>query len=212
MPIIIQPFINTLVVADGIFAFGPPDPTEATFTLSFFLQTLNTPFFNVKTAHRRADAHADLPNFTFSDAALKDFDVLWLFGYEGANFGGANTGASIGDGELAAIAAFMAAGGGGFAAGDHDGLGSVMCGRIPRVGTMRKWYSAVDPPPGRPPNAPGLGAGRIDTTRPDHAGQYWFDNQSDDIPQIFTLLEPHPVLQTSTTPGGLISQFPDHMH
>jgi hypothetical protein len=103
----------------------------------------------------------------------------------------------------------MNAGGGVFAAGDHDGLGSVLCGKIPRVRSMRKWYSEIQPPAGYPPNAPGLGSGRLDTTRADHNNEFWFDNQSDDIPQVFTPLESHPVLQSSK---GLIVNFPDHMH
>jgi hypothetical protein len=136
--------------------------------------------------------------------------VLWLFGYEGANVGVANNlGDSISDDEIAAIGRFMNAGGGVFAAGDHDGLGSVLCGKIPRVRSMRKWYSESQTPAGYPPNAPGLGMGRLDTTRADYNKQFWFDNQSDDIPQVLTPLESHPVLQSSK---GLIVNFPDHMH
>jgi hypothetical protein len=91
MPVLFTPFINTLVVADGIFKFGAVDPTEATFTIQFLIDTLKSTStgvrFRVTTAHRRSDSNADQSNFTFSDQILNNFDVLWLFGYEGANIG-----------------------------------------------------------------------------------------------------------------------------
>ncbi len=213
MPNLFTPYINTLVVADGIFKFGAVDESEATFTLQFLIDTLRSTRtgvrFRVTTAHRRADSNADQPGFIFSDRILNDFDVLWLFGYEGANVGLHNLTDSILDDEIAAIGRFMNAGGGVFAAGDHDGLGSVLCGKIPRVRSMRKWYSEIETPTDYPPNAPGTGSGRLDTTRADYNNEFWFDNQSDDIPQVLTPLESHPVLQSSR---GLIVKFPDHMH
>jgi hypothetical protein len=214
---IIVPYVNTLFVADGIFRFGPPDPSEAFFTLDVLKNTLKAGGaggvkFKVTTAHRRHDPAADIPDFVFSKHDLLQYDVIWLFGYEGANVHGKNSewaSLSLPDADILALTAFMNKGGGVMAAGDHDGLGSVMCGQIPRVRSMRKWFAETDPPPGVPPNAPGLGAHRLDTTRPDHNNQFWFDNQSDDIPQVLTVLHSHPVLQS---PNGLITKFPDHMH
>jgi hypothetical protein len=56
--------------------------------------------------------------------------------------------------EIAAINTFMDNGGGVFATGDHYGMGSLVCGQIPRVQTMRKWWGrAVDQPTGYPAQA-----------------------------------------------------------
>jgi hypothetical protein len=212
--IILIPYVRALVVADGIFSFGPNDPTEATFTLNYLIDALasGTPRVEITKAHRRADSAADIPNFTFTGVDLvQNYDEIWMFGYEGSNDGGiaAGTTAISGD-EVAAIAKFMNQGGGVFATGDHSGLGSFMCGAIPRVRSMRKWFDASSLPPGYPADAVGLGVGRLDTLRPDHSGQYWFDNQSDDIPQPLTVPNPHPVLQAAN--NSVVNQFPDHMH
>ena len=99
--------------------------------------------------------------FRFDDPSvdLLSYDEIWLFGFEGfdgPNFPvGPGTGepGGVTDGELAAFTKFMQAGGGVFATGDHDGLGSALCGRIPRVRYMRKWYSQSDNRLGIPPLA-----------------------------------------------------------
>jgi hypothetical protein len=218
MPIISGQYFKALVVADGIVHFGPKDSTDATFTLSSFIDALQSnkvPEISVTTAHRRADSNADFENFNFAQGNLSDYDEIWLFGYEGSNEGFVANGTSaIGQDELAAIASFMQKGGGVFATGDHAGLGSFLCGQIPRVRSMRKWYDGKGVvPPGYPANWSGSGPDRADTTRPDHNGQFFFDNQSDDIPQPLSLsggtVNAHPILQG---PNGAITQFPDHMH
>jgi hypothetical protein len=80
--------------------------------------------------------------FRFDDPSidLTVYNEIWLFGYEGYDISlvgppDSMTGEPGGltDSELAAITSFMQAGGGLFAVGDHDSLGSGMCGRIPRV-------------------------------------------------------------------------------
>ena len=48
--------------------------------------------------------------------------------------------------EVEAIAAWMNAGGGVFATGDHALLGASMCHKIPRVRSMRKWTRAQGVP------------------------------------------------------------------
>jgi len=170
--------------------------------------------------------------FRFDDPSvdLQSYDEMWLFGFEGidgTNFlvgpGTAEPGA-LTDTELTAITAFMQAGGGVFAVGDHDGLGSALCGRIPRVRYMRKWFSSGDAFPGRPPLAPnnwsGGGPLRVDTLQPGegdfndasngNALTFYFDNQSDDIPQALDLLNSsHPAVQGASGP---LTVFPDHMH
>lgn len=119
----------------------------------------------------------------------------------------------------------MERGGGVFATGDHYGLGSRMCGNIPRVRAMRRWFQ--DPndgnPNAAPNNYPDLGAKRADTLmyNPSYdtpnPPQYNFNDQSDNIPQTLTFwsgsgstLIPHAILRGG--PGGVnISSFPDHM-
>lgn len=220
-------------------SFNPTqDPTNCTFTISQFLYLIrNNPqaVFSVDTASRRTDPSATFQNFTFSNASLVKYNVLWLFGYEGLDDNQLQptpgTG-PISDAERLAILAFMDRGGGVFATGDHSGLGSFMCGNIPRVRTMRKWYGRqVDLPPDRQTgldlhgntvsmvNWSGLsgssnsGLPRLDTLRQnvsDAAGVYDFDNQSDNIPQTLFVVQPaHPILQAG---DGPIQRFPDHMH
>jgi hypothetical protein len=75
-------------------------------------------------------------------ADLGQYDVLWLIGDEGYNGGelGTNADSEITVAEQYAIATFMESGGGVFAVGDHDGIGAYMCGLLPRVRTMRRWF------------------------------------------------------------------------
>jgi hypothetical protein len=197
--------IQALVVTDGSLdeggiGFGPKPTTDSFFTLSYFIEALETaiPGVHVTKAHRRADpdqqahpglvSNADLKPFSFSDLNLSIFDEIWLFGYEGWNTMGVNPGQGpIGDDEIAAITDFMNGGGGVFATGDHSGMGSLMCGLIPRVRSMRAWFGSEKGAPafpaGYPTNAPAFGPHRLDTTQPGHDNQFYFDNQSDDIPQ-----------------------------
>jgi hypothetical protein len=173
--------------------------------------------------------------FRFDDPSvnLLDYDVIWLFsdeGYDGGVQAGPVSGTTepgrLSDSELAKITEFMQAGGGLFAVGDHDGLGAGMCGFIPRVRSMRKWFDAMDGSSGLPPSAatrnwPSSGATRRDTLQkgstdddnnPNATGDpvFFFDDQSDDRAQPLTVLVPsHPVVQGAT---GVLTVYPDHMH
>lgn len=166
--------------------------------------------------------------FHFDDPGLDltIYDEIWIFsdeGYDGQDtpvgppLGGTGEPGGLTDSELAAITNFMQQGGGVFATGDHDGLGSAVGGRIPRLRYMRKWYSQFDSSPNIPPlavrNWPGGGTTRQDTLQksPTDVGDtFFFDDQSDDIPQPLTVLVPsHPVVQGAT---GVLKVYPDHMH
>jgi len=232
--------VNILIVMDGKFdpthptfghsaSFGPGDmvrtdspSADAYFGLSevikvLTMSTISMPIkFSVIKAHRDKDpaGYADFNNFKFDEADLSFYDEIWLFGV-----GGPGETEDLSETELAAISRFMAKGGGIFATGDHEDLGAPLCGRIPRVRSMRKWYMEGDKnKPAAAPEAPlAVGPTRIDTTRPGHDGNLSvvpFDNQSDDIPQtIFPKFYagsiPHPILSTS---HGTITVLPDHMH
>jgi hypothetical protein len=220
--------INVLIVLDGNrFSFGPTSTSaEGVFSIRVFINALQSstdPSFLVTTAHRRTDRYGGTPdhqNFTFTSVDLSQFDVIWLFGDEGYNDLTLEPNSSeITDDEKIAIANFMQGGGGVFAVGDHDGIGSYLCGDILRVRTMRKWFEAEHPRAGFPSNwsTGGIVGGqtrllpRMDTLRPDTAdNQFYFYDQSDPTPQPLTaFMGVHPILQG---PNGTISQFPDHMH
>lgn len=232
--------IRILMVTDGsgghVASFGPGDPNDTWFGLSEVLRTLNdtshflTNFFVTK-AHRDTDPgdftamspqdqalfRPDFQNFKFDAHDLNAYDEIWLFGV-----GGVSETNPLTDSELAAIATFMQNGVGVFATGDHEDLGVQLCGRIPRVRSMRKWYFPNPGPLGEPVAPEAIGADRYDTTRAGHDGQYVFDDQSDDIPQAISprlysialsaiqrVSYPHPLL---CGPLGTIDVMPDHMH
>ena len=63
-------------------------------------------------------------------------DQVWFFGLQQIG----PHGRSLTGLELAAIARFMNKGGGVFATGDHQSMGYKLCGEIPRVRSMRRWW------------------------------------------------------------------------
>jgi hypothetical protein len=225
--------INVLIVADGIFSFGPQITdinntlADDYFTITKFISILQgskSPTITVTTAHREGDSNATITapfDFSTSVPDLSVYDIIWMFGFDGTNYnlevGGPLPGALvfISNAEISAIAEYMEGGGGVFASGDHEGLGSLMCGMLPRVGSMRAWFSAADTDPRIPAAAQRnwLGATglRADTLQAAADGTWHFDNQSDDIPQLLSFPNgtSHPILQGAKGP---ISSFPDHMH
>lgn len=174
---------------------------------------------------------------------LMQYDVLWLIADEGLMAStpgntalGTTKDAPLSGDEKIAIANFMDSQGGVFAVGDHDGIGSMMCGDLLRVRTMRRWWAWNQNPPYDPGNgqsfqtnwnAYGLDPShpaqpdRNDTLQPDsYDSLYYFNDQSDAKPQQLltasgTLLTGaqgavHPLLRDSQ--GAVIGNFPDHMH
>jgi hypothetical protein len=218
--------INVLIVLDGDrWTHADKSPTEEDFTLQVLHDALfnsASPQFAITRAHRRSDPTPGVLtdfNFKMSVPDLNVFDVILMIGDEGDNGGQGypDPHGPLDPDENQAIANFMEKGGGVFAVGDHDGLGSEMCGALPRVRSMRFWFSSypanmppVLPPAGVPPNLPVAGPTRGDTLRPAPDGKYYFDSQSDAKPQTLILASPvHPILKG---PSGPITSFPDHMH
>jgi hypothetical protein len=204
---------------------------DTTFTVSEFIYLLTTSTFSISvdTAHRRNDPNATFPNFNFANTTdLTQYDVLWIFGYEGHN-GTIYYGSAISPPEMQAIAQFMDGGGGVFATGDHDGMGAYICGQIPRVRTMRMWYGqqADIMAAGVPATAvnsqgqtvssvnwPGGGSDRADTLQKNASDSntvFLFDDQSDATPQTLSF-PAGPVHAILAGEQGPISRFPDHMH
>lgn len=219
---------RVLIVLDGSYRFatGAMPAGTADFTYETLYNALVAAGHQVTKAHRQSDSTATHQNFNFATppagVKLLDFDVMWLIGNQGRNHTFGGTSAALPAPELKAIARFMAAGGGVFATGDHDSIGSNMCGHIPRVRAMRSWYGpgdGVSPMPAAfPRNFLPVGAARADTTRRNPGGNYgadmtfvWFENQSDSVPQpiVPTSSPAHPILRRG---GTDIVIYPDHMH
>lgn len=179
-PIFLQPCrVRILMVTDGFGSFG-----VANFGTSALLDALATPpgpwvRFDVTTAHRRLDPSADQQDFRFDAVGLSDFDEIWLFGVE-------RDGSEISDAEVRSIAQFMDGGGGVFTTGDHEDLRVALCGRVPRVRSMRKWYWPSPGPNGEPVAPTAGGPDRFDTLSAGNDPGVQFDDQSDDIPQRIT--------------------------
>lgn len=162
--------------------------------------------------------------FTDADFDIDQYDQIWFFGdwpaeeandpsfpdsrIEDAKYG------PMTDAELELLAAWMNAGGGVFATGDHTLLGASMCHKIPRVRSMRQWTHAQGVPSfadsdrnetlqGRPAIGP-------DAAEGDRYPQriYPVFRRDSDWPFIFGQW-PHPLL---CGPNSVIDEFPDHMH
>ena len=190
--------VKILMVIDNGGAFDNRD-----FGLSELLNILSVspgPWvrFEVTKAHRDnpvGGGGADFTNFRFDTHDLNQYDEIWLFAV--------SRGTPIESIEVRKLSEFMDNGGGVFATGDHEDLGVAMCGRIPRVRSMRKWYWPNLPSPfpeGNPspsghelgvePIAPsGSENDRLDTTQigPESPGSdSVFIDQSDNIPQTIS--------------------------
>lgn len=225
--------IKVLIVLDGVYRFAEPHDT-LDFTYTTLVGALNVAGMQVTKAHRRADGTADIQNFAFTPATINTnlYDAAWLIGFEGRNDfnnppSGHSTMGGLGPPQLNAIANFMDAGGGVFATGDHDSIGSDMSGYLPRIRAMRAWYGASDSaspmPVGFPTNNPPMSPARADTIQLNPAGHYsptpdgsghtfaWFENQSDSIPQpiVPSHTPAHPILRSN---GRDVVVYPDHMH
>jgi hypothetical protein len=243
--------INVLLVTDGTrFNFGPPQAATDLDPSYFGLATLvtalkdpgNVPTIAVYTAHRRRSQiittypqtapHIDyLEDFLFTGTAahpvnLADYDVIWIIGDEGINGGSPSpTDVPVTQAELEAVAEFMQEGGGVFAVGDHDGIGSYICRHMPRVRTMRRWVYSGDQQPDASgqifaTNWSAMPPDRNDTLRADAAdGLFYFEDQSDQKPQpvlaqdgskLSSAAIVHSVMRGAG--GVVIANFPDHMH
>ncbi|MEL6875696.1 MAG: hypothetical protein AAGM33_09480, partial [Pseudomonadota bacterium] len=206
-----------LMVLDKDFRFEDDGSTD--FTYMELVNTLEAAGHQIIRAHRGSDASVpdENQNFKFDGPLnLAEVDMLWLLGDAGFNINADNS-AALEPGELAAIAEFMQAGGGVFATGDHDSIGAKMCGAIPRVQVMRKWFAEADPerPGGFPGNWPPITPQRADTIQIGTMGDgnRYFASQSDSTPQPITIVPidgaTHPILRND---GHDVEIFPDHMH
>ncbi len=209
-----------LVVADGLDFNASND-----FGLSEFVAALraakvhgHTPI--VTTAYRGpgAGTGADIAGFDFVSGLTKTYDVMFLFAAERAAKDKPGVGSNLPQAEVDAIAAFMAAGKGVFATGDHEDLGAAMCGNLPRIRQMRLWFNEDGAPPADTDK-------RNTTNSPGADGMFVFADQSDELPQkIYPryyqtapgVSAPHALLQapslTVNQTWQPIEVAPDHPH
>lgn len=172
--------------------------------------------FDLTKVHRQTDplGAADQNGFRFTDPGfdINQYHQVWFFGARN----NINDTQRLSDAELAIVARWMDEKQGGvFAVGDHADLGASLCGRIPRVATMRKWTGPTVPQP--------QGLNRHDTLRKGHDNTYTFNDESDDLPMSTRVKRyplwsvnvfhrrwaPHPVLCGR---DGVIDILPDHPH
>lgn len=211
--------IKMLVVTDGSGSYKSQNPNA--FSLVTFLKAFNEPLpftsFDITTAHRSNSniTEADEIGFEFDQHNLNQYDVILLFGVSRTD--------SISESELRSITEFMDEGGGVFATGDHEDLGLGLCGKIPRVRSMRRWHW-----PMVGPNGEQVAPGQIDGTQYDtidDQGGSEFDLGPQTIRPVYRtsfvypgygtgsifqfVKYPHPVLCSI---DGVIKVLPDHMH
>jgi hypothetical protein len=214
--------IRILILTDSDIGFDERD-----FGLSELIQKALIPSalpwedLIIVTAHRAANERADIPGFRFDVTPAPPYDCpftkehyeqVWLFGKAGADDLQA-----LSCPELAILAKFMNSGGGVFATGDHTDLGAALCGRVPRVRSMRKWFFTGVPPELQAPGRNDVT--RLDTLREGFDHGFSSDDQSDRFPQeigpAFSKAgecgerEPHPLLAYGRF---AITVLPDHMH
>lgn len=198
-----------LIVTDGLNYSG-----ASGFGLTQFVNTLAaTPIHGmipqIVKASRGADPNADIQNFDFTNVTnglLKSrYDVVFLFGIDQEGVG------QLPQTQVDAIARFMQAGGGVFATGDHEDLGTALSRDVPRVRNMRYWLPAETPD--------FADTTRLSTNLPGDDLAYAFADQSDLHAQRLYVNyrtqaggigNPHPLLQGG--PLGAIEVFPDHPH
>jgi hypothetical protein len=250
--------VRILVVVEPGIAPGPPGAGFGLGRVVSYLRNETFGFvnFQVDFAERGTDPSPDAvmvdttpgdwgfryANFRFHSVhdgqpIIHGYDQVWCFGIEpfihdeGNNASVQSSAYSPTNEEVAVLSAWMDAGGGVLAMGDHNFLGSAMCWKIPRVGTMRAWLK--DANDGRSvPNR--TGTDRHDTNRPQNAAQ---DASVTVTPAVmpdgverdtvtqpldwkrYTVASfvafrarhrPHPVLCGGSL--GVIDRFPDHPH
>jgi hypothetical protein len=191
-----------LMVTDGGLDFG-----TLGFGFSEFVKIVVSRGHTVTTAHRGSGV-AMIALFKFNAATvpvtLANYDQLWLFGFESGPFGSPSALPPV---EASVIAAFMQAGGGVFATGDHETLGQAMGASLPRIRSMREWA-----------NVNGGNQNRLDTViDPGGNGTFQFDDQSNKIAQrIYPYFfgsgatwSPHALLRHAS---GQVDFLPDHPH
>jgi hypothetical protein len=201
-----------LVVTDGSLDGG-----AGGFGLSRFISTLQATTIHGMTptvVHRMRDING-VGDAAFDDLDIKTFDVLLMFGFN-------TTSDALGSPALDRIKRFMQAGGGVFATGDHEDLGTGMSGEIPRVRAMRYW--ALN----ETPNV--ANANRLTTNLPGGDRIYQFDDQGDASPQRLyanyaigsdyflvrwppsnsRVRSPHPLVRMAD--GSALDVYPDHPH
>ena len=151
-----------------------------------------------------------LSGFSFAGTDLSVYDEIWLFSTGTSTLGNE----TISPADINALATFMDSGGGVFATGDHDALGSQLCGYIPRVRAMRAWFYTNNSDLSPMRDTFPLGYDRNDVTRADtrvatDASVTGSESDNTAQPIDSVLATPHPIL---TDGSNVLGFLPDHMH
>ncbi len=216
--------MKILIVADGRLSFDQTDYGLALLVEALREQSGPVATFDVKKGYRRSvttnmnDSNgpgSDYPDFRFVGDDLGDqYDQVWFFGDQEDKLDATGqptlrTTQLTGE-EAGIISRFMQKGGGVFATGDHESLGSTLGAYLPRVRTMRVWRNGPpenlqdperndtinnDVPVGSPPSE--------QDAFPQKILPRFFPTPSS--PQPY----PHPLLDG---PRGVINVLPDHVH
>jgi hypothetical protein len=212
--------IRILMVTDGTGSYG-----DAEFGLSILVNILEESFdpkvrFIVTKAHRADEEGVDICHFRFDDEKMfdpGDHDQIWFFGVLRGVY------PPLEQSELDVVLRFMECGKGVFATGDHEDLGGALCGALPRVRHMRKWFQIQGPLEAPPRDS----ERRHDTLRRGDDNIYSSNDERDDTPQIIfpkiyshpslpnvlydccPMIYPHPLLCGQ---HGILKFLPDHMH
>jgi hypothetical protein len=194
-----------LIVADGGLGFDPANGGG----LTEFMSVIQTGGHTLSTAHRTGDAFATIPgSFNFNTAAtpvtVANYDQIWMFGISATPLLAP---------EQTRIEAFMQAGGGVFATGDHSSLGFGMGAHIPRARWMRNWSSIPMSSPQRLDTVIDPGTNNIKEfqDQADAIAQriypvFFSNGGPDSSPSTWAV---HPVLRHAS---GAVDFLPDHPH
>jgi hypothetical protein len=200
-----------LVVTDGSLNSG-----TSGFGLSRFIAVMESTIIHgmAPQVTARMRHSADVQESAFSDLDVSNFDVVFLFGWNGPED-------PLSSEAREKIVAFMQAGGGVFATGDHATMGAGMNSTIPRVRSMRFWAAGDTPEAAT--------AKRLTTNLPANA-TFEFDDQSDALPQRlyanFVIAQDQLIMQKGLIPsnvrlphplvrmpnGSALDVYPDHPH
>lgn len=222
-----QTEIRILIVADGSIRFVETGDFALTELIdkSLLPGALPCEKLIIVKAHRIDTEVNCIPGFKFDvtpdppfNHPLSYYHQIWLFGDEKEHADKDKTKPNpftLTDSELRALTNFMNNGGGVFATGDHEDLGAALCGRVPRVRSMRKWFYVDRKPPEKAPGK--YDETRLDTLREGHDVGFDVKDQEDDVPQEIrprlakdgTQTKSHYLLSKG---DSFIKVLPDHMH
>lgn len=203
-----------------IVAIIEPNAAKGAYSFNYLLDTIrNWRGFGYRFIVKE---HVHKPG-SITPELIANADQLWFFGTELCEENSVFV--SLIQPEIDAIEARMNDGVGVFATGDHENIGSGLCGKIPRAGKMRIWNGSEAPTRNRPKSFESSVRSPyrdvIDPARTlDLLEKCDESDENDTLPKViwtdhFPGQSPHELFQLSTKQGAdkrSIQFLPDHMH